>query len=205
MVSPISPRLLEIAKLVPRDSIVLDIGTDHAYLPIYLSLNSICKNIIASDVSKNALESGRKNLEKYRVKNVKLVLSDGLENITDTYDVITISGMGTNTILKILNKNNLPRNIIISSNNDLHLLRKSMNEKGYFIKKEVAIKDAGKYYDIILYEKGNEKLSSYQLLYGKSKNKDYYRYLLSKEKYIFSKSKKFVHLRNIIYLFFKII
>ena len=82
------------------------------------------------------MASGRKNLKKYNVKNVKLVLSDGLENITETYDVITISGMGTSTILKILNNKNLPNNLIISSNNDLHLLRKSMNEKGYTIKQE---------------------------------------------------------------------
>lgn len=203
MVVPISPRLLEIAKLVPKNSCVLDIGTDHAYLPIYLSKNSICKNIIASDISENALESGRKNLKKYNVKNVKLVLSDGLENINDIYDVITISGMGTNTILKILNNDKLPNNIVISSNNDLCLLRKNMNDKGYFIKNEIAIKDANKYYDIILYEKGKENLSYYQLLYGKSKNKDYYKYLLSKEKYIFNKSKKINHLKNIVYLFFK--
>lgn len=205
MGSPISPRLLEIAKLVPKNSCVLDIGTDHAYLPIYLSKNNICKSIIASDISENALASGRKNLKKYNVKNVKLVLSDGLENITETYDVITISGMGTSTILKILNNKNLPNNLIISSNNDLHLLRKSMNEKGYTIKKELAIKDSNKYYDIISYEKGKEKLSFYQLLYGKSKNKDYYKYLLSKEKYIFYKSKKIKHLKNIIYLIFKTI
>lgn len=200
---PISPRLLEIAKLVPINSRVLDIGTDHAYLPIYLSKNNICKSIIASDISKNALESGKKNLTKYSIKNVKLILSDGLTNITDAYDVITISGMGTNTILKILDNDRLPNNIVISSNNDLFLLRKSMNDKGYFIKNEVAIKDADKYYDIILYEKGKEKLSLYQMLYGKSKNKDYYKYLFSKEKYIFYKSKKFKHLKNMVYLFFK--
>lgn len=35
----LSPRLLTAASMVPPDSHVIDVGTDHAYLPIYLLLS----------------------------------------------------------------------------------------------------------------------------------------------------------------------
>ena len=71
--------------------------------------------------------------------------------------------------------------------------------------KEIIIYENGKYYDIISYEKGQEKLSYYQKLYGKSNDKKYFKYLLHKETYIFKKSKNFKTLKNIIYLFLKTI
>ena len=54
------------------------------------------------NVSKNALSYGKANLKKYHITNVKLVLSNGLKNISDKYDTLTICGMGTHTIIDIL-------------------------------------------------------------------------------------------------------
>ena len=111
--------------------------------------------------------------------------------------------MGTYTIIDILKSGYLPKNIIISSNNDLYTLRCYLNSINYKIIKEIVIYENEKYYDIISYEKGQEKLSYYQKLYGKSNDKKYFKYLLHKETYIFKKSKNFKTLKNIIYLFFK--
>ena len=200
-----SLRLEAVASLVKENCNVLDVGTDHAYLPIILSKTGKCQNIIASDVSNNALSYGEANLKKYHITNVKLVLSDGLKNIRDKYDTLTICGMGTYTIIDILKSGYLPKNIIISSNNDLYTLRCYLNSINYKIIKEIVIYENGKYYDIISYEKGQEKLSYYQKLYGKSNDKKYFKYLLHKETYIFKKSKNFKTLKNIIYLFLKTI
>lgn len=200
-----SLRLEAVASLVKENSKVLDVGTDHAYLPIILSKSGKCQSIIASDVSKNALSYGKANLKKYYITNVKLVLSDGLKNISDKYDTLTICGMGTHTIIDILKSGYLPKNIIISSNNDLYTLRCYLNSIDYKINKEIIVYENGKYYDIISYEKGKEKLSYYQKMYGKSYDKKYLKYLLLKETYIFKKSKSFKTLKNIIYLFFRTI
>ena len=105
--------------------------------------------------------------------------------------------MGTYTIIDILKSGYLPKNIIISSNNDLYTLRCYLNSINYKIIKEIVIYENGKYYDIISYEKGQEKLSYYQKLYGKSNDKKYFKYLLHKETYIFKKSKNFKTLKNI--------
>ena len=45
----LSPRLLKIAELIPPCRVFLDVGTDHAYLPVYLLKKGICKRAIASD------------------------------------------------------------------------------------------------------------------------------------------------------------
>jgi len=133
----LSLRLLTIAQLVKPNSKVLDVGTDHAYLPIYLRQMKICKEVIASDISPNALLGAQKNIERFATTGIKLVCSDGLEKISDEYDTLVISGMGTNTIIHILKEQVLPNNIILSSNNNLYELRQFMNNLGYKIVKEV--------------------------------------------------------------------
>ena len=203
-----SLRLLAIASLIDNGSSVLDVGTDHAYLPIFLSQNKKCKSIIASDVSSNALKIAKDNLKKYHIDDVKLILSNGLDSINEDYDTIVLAGMGTSTIIKILENKKLPNTLIISSNNDLYKLRKFMNKIKYKIKEEIVILEKNKYYDIIKYQKGNEKLSYFKKMYGKSNDKKYYKYLLTKEKNIFKKVnlfKKINLLKNIIYLYIKTI
>lgn len=203
-----SLRLLAIASLIDNGSSVLDVGTDHAYLPIFLSQNKKCKSIIASDVSSNALKIAKDNLKKYHIDDVKLILSNGLENINEDYDTIVLAGMGTSTIIKILENKKLPNTLIISSNNDLYKLRKFMNKIKYKIKEEIVILENNKYYDIIKYQKGNEKLSYFKKMYGKSNDKKYYKYLLKNEKFVFKKVnlfKKLNLLKNIIYLYIKTI
>ena len=203
-----SLRLLAIASLIDKGSSVLDVGTDHAYLPIILSQNKKCKSIIASDVSSNALKIAKDNLKKYHIDDVKLILSNGLDSINEEYDTIVLAGMGTSTIIKILENKKLPNTLIISSNNDLYKLRKFMNKIKYKIKEEIVILEKNKYYDIIKYQKGNEKLSYFKKMYGKSNDKKYYKYLLANEKFIFKKVnlfKKLNLLKNIIYLYIKTI
>ena len=150
-----SLRLLAIASLIDKGSSVLDVGTDHAYLPIFLSQNKKCKSIIASDVSSNALKMAKDNLKKYHINDVKLILSNGLDSINEEYDTIVLAGMGTSTIIKILENKKLLNTLIISSNNDLYKLRKFMNKIKYKIKEEIVILEKNKYYDIIKYQKGN--------------------------------------------------
>ena len=197
----ITKRLKTIADLIPKDSSVIDIGTDHAYLPIYLYQNNISKDITATDVSQNALKSSLNNLTKYNLNNkISLVLADGFKNIEKIYDVAVIAGMGTSTIKKILDTKKLPEILIIQSNNDHYELRKYMQDLGYKITKEVVIKDGKHYYVIIKYERGSDNLSESELLFGKSQNKEYFKYLIEHFNYIHSKSqdKQYLNYINIL-------
>ena len=196
-------RLIAIAGLVKNNATVLDVGTDHAYLPIYLYQNKLARKIIATDISQKALEGAQKNLDKAKIKDIKLICTDGLNGIDNNYDTLVISGMGTSNIISILNGQKLPSSIILSSNNDYYKLRKYMNKINYKIVKEIIVLENNKYYDIIAYEKGRERLSNIKLKYGISGDKKYYRYLYEKQKRIFKKAgfiKKMIALKEMIIL-----
>lgn len=194
-------RIKTIASLVDKDSKLVDIGTDHGYLLIYLYENEITKNVTGSDISSNALKFAKANFEKHNLSDkIKLIVSDGFKNLDEKYDTAVISGMGTDTIKKILDIDNIPNKLIISSHKNVDELRLFMNEKGYKIIKEIVLQENDIFYDIIKYEKGNEILNKYELLVGKSNNLEYEKHLLEKYKIIYNKSKnnKYLDYINII-------
>ena len=186
----ISKRLKTIASLVTPQKKVLDIGTDHAYLPIYLYLNNITKNITASDISPQVLEISLNNLQKYNLeKKINLIKSDGFRNVDGIFDIAVITGMGTYTIINILNTKNIPDTLIIQSNNDYYLLRKHLNYLGYKIENEIALYENKHYYIIIKFIKEKEFLTDEELLFGKSNNLQYYDYLKNKYIKLYEKSR----------------
>lgn len=194
-------RIKAIASLVDNDALVVDIGTDHAYLPIYLYENDITKNIVASDISSNALLFAKNNLEKYSLSGkIKLVVSDGFKNLDECFDIAIISGVGTETIKKILDNEVLPNKLILSSHKNVSDLREYMFKIGYKIEKEIIVYENNIYYNIIKYVKGKDNLSKYDLLVGLSNDINYKKHLLNKYKEIYEKShdKKYLEYINII-------
>lgn len=120
-------RLMSCAKLVRENSKIADIGTDHAYLPIYLIKTGKIQQAIASDVRKGPLLNAKNNLEKYHLLDkVELRLSDGLEKIKkEEVDDMIIAGMGGEIIVNILSKVDWIKDI----NKRLILQPMSMEEK----------------------------------------------------------------------------
>lgn len=188
----ISNRLVSIAILVDNEDIIADIGCDHALLDIYLVTNNIVNKAYASDVNSNALASGIKNINKYKLNDkITIKLDDGINNIPKDINTLIISGMGSSTIIKILESNKLKQinKLIIQSNNDYYLLRKYLVNKGYYIIEENYIKDNNKHYINIVFKKGYKKYSDKELKYGpilSRSNKEYYLYLLNKNKEIYN-------------------
>ncbi|MBP3320348.1 MAG: SAM-dependent methyltransferase [Clostridia bacterium] len=102
----ISKRLLKCAEKITKNSRIADIGTDHAYVPIYLGLNKRITHAIASDINPGPLENARQNIRKYNLENIiETRISNGLENIESSeVDEVIIAGMGGNLISEILQK-----------------------------------------------------------------------------------------------------
>lgn len=183
-------RIEKIASLVDKDASLIDIGTDHAYLPIYLYKSGITKRVDGSDVSEEILKFGRKNLIKNNLDDkINLIVSDGFENLKKNYDVAVISGMGTETIKHILMYEKLPKTLILSSHKNVYDLRVFMNNLGYKIDKEIVVCENKIYYDIIKYVLGKENLCEYDLLVGKSNDADYINYIKNKYNRLYSLSK----------------
>ena len=167
----ISERLRVIGDLIPDNSFVLDIGCDHALLDIYIVKKNKNIKTIASDINKGPLEIAKENVKKYNLENkINLKQENGLNAYENGIDTIVLSGLGTTTIIDILNKRkevlkNI-KNLVISSNNDYYKLRKNITKLGFKIKEEKIVLDKNKYYPVILFVPGKEKYNYYELKYG---------------------------------------
>lgn len=165
----LTKRLQTICSLVDSGSNVVDIGCDHGLIDIYLTLYNN-NNCIASDINNNALEFAKNNIKKYHLEDkIPTIISDGLNNIDiPNNNTIIICGMGTSTILRILenSKNKKIDSLIVQSNNDLYLLRKSITKLGFYIEKDIKIKDKNIFYTIIKFKRGYKKYKYYEYLYG---------------------------------------
>lgn len=194
MINMISSRLKSLVKYVDNNDKVIDIGCDHALLDVFLVKNKIVNNIIVSDVSSNALEQGINNIKKYNLEyNIDARVGNGLEVLkdTDNVDTIIISGMGTSTILEILNNKYLYniKKLIIQSNRDYYELRRDVVKLGFVIKEEEVIIDNDKLYINIVFIRGIKKYFLEELKYGTNNmvNKElYYKSLIEKKTKILS-------------------
>lgn len=178
-----SKRIKTIASYIVRTDKVIDVGCDHGYLGILLKKENRCGDLLLTDVRTSALNNAIRNIKENDL-DIKTLLTDGLDKIDlSNYNVVTISGMGTSTILKILaclKNNNDINKIIIQSNNNLDQLRKGMEKLNYYLVDETVVFENNIWYIIMKYKKGYKPLKHYQILFGllKSDKKNYYNYLL---------------------------
>ena len=186
----ISNRLKIITQFIDKKDQVVDVGCDHGYLSIYLIANKLCKRVIASDINKNALAGAIKNVQNSGF-DIPVVLSDGINDIDlKGINTLVISGMGTNTVLHILNDDNKLKKIdkiVVQSNNDHELLRRELNNKGYYLDNEVIIFDKGKWYVTCLFIKCAKKNTDSEIKYGYLSNSEYNDYLVKYYKGILKK------------------
>lgn len=186
----ISKRLNSLALFVEKKDSLIDVGCDHGLLSIYLKENKLCKNIIASDINKNALSGAIKNINKRKL-DIPTYLSDGINDVPlKGINTLVISGMGTSTVKHILNDSNKLKHIkkiIVQSNNDHKLLRTFMNDINYYMADENVVYDKGKWYVTCLFIKSDKKNTKKELEYGYLSNSLYNEYLILEQKKILKK------------------
>ena len=183
----LSNRLEACAALVPERARLIDVGTDHGYLPVSLWLRGRLESAVATDINSAPLERARQNAQKAGVDHrMDFVLCDGLEAIPpDRGNCIVIAGMGGETIAGILAASPWTTNpelrLILQPMSKYELLRKWLFTNGYRIAEDQLIEDEGKVYQIIS-ASGGEMSANYsraELLVGRVKTQDelYNRYL----------------------------
>lgn len=171
----LSNRLNLCAEMITPGSSIADIGTDHAYIPIWLALNGKIKSALACDIRNGPLENASKNIEKYNLHNIiKTRLSDGFSNIEENeVDEIIIAGMGGNIISNILVnchwKNKKDKIFILQPMKYEERLREFLAKNGYSIKKETATICSGKVYTAmkVTYFGTPQKIENYEKYIGK--------------------------------------
>lgn len=101
----LSPRLALIASLVPAGAKLVDVGTDHAYLPIRLLQQRAVSSVIATDIRPGPLQAALKNKDVSGAEGLRCVLTDGLDGISpNEADTVVLAGIGGETIVDILNR-----------------------------------------------------------------------------------------------------
>ncbi|NLZ38025.1 MAG: SAM-dependent methyltransferase [Firmicutes bacterium] len=159
----LTPRLQAIAELIPPGSVVADIGTDHAYLPIYLLLEQISQHAVASDINPGPLKQAQETIAAFNChQRIDLRLGDGLDVLTDNDDVdtVVIAGLGGRTIASLLDKgrNKLARikRVILQPMNEAGYLRLYLANNGFAIVHESLVSEGKYLYEIILAKPGLE-------------------------------------------------
>lgn len=152
---------------------MLDVGSDHAYLPIELVEKGHIEAAIAGEVVEGPYQSAVKNVESHGLtEKIQVRLANGLAAFeeSDQVSVITIAGMGGHLIATILEEGldklaNVER-LILQPNNREDELRNWLQEHGFQIMAESILEEAGKFYEIIVAEAGEMNLSGTDVRFG---------------------------------------
>lgn len=197
----LSKRLNKIAELVDFGASVIDVGTDHGYVPNFLCEYKISRDIIATDISKNSLE---KSIELTRElgneKEIRNILANGIVN--EERDNIIIAGLGGIQIAEIIAKSidiaKSSKKLILQPMQKTNILRRELNNMGFEIFDEEIIYEDERYFEIILAKFSNyknEDLKEEDFYFSKKliqkKDEIYLAYLKEKEDYLRSIIKSF--------------
>ncbi|MBO5374513.1 MAG: SAM-dependent methyltransferase [Clostridia bacterium] len=170
----LSKRLNTVAQFVRDGAVVADIGTDHAYIPIYLMLNGIAKHAIASDINEGPIARARENISQYKLeKSITTCVTNGLDGIPSYQPTdILICGMGGELIAQILDSCDYIKNpkikLILQPMTSIYELRSYLT-KGFCISEEAIVCEDGKYYQIIcaFYDGKHHEFTDVELELGK--------------------------------------
>ena len=167
----LSVRLQKILQLIPEGTRVLaDIGCDHGKLIVSAVSEGKAEKGIGVDISENSLQKAVALAEEINLSDkIRFIEGDGLSHLQDVdIDVCVIAGLGGNEIVKILSCDNKVKRFILCPHQDAHVVRAFMNDNFLTAIKDFIVKDADKFYPIIVAQKGNKTYSSYELYLGKN-------------------------------------
>ena len=175
----IDARLLRASKFIRESAYLADIGTDHAYLPIYLSLCGKIERALASDINEGPVLHAKQSVSKFGVGDkVEVIKSPGLEG-AEKYPItdIVIAGMGGELIASILSDapwvKDEKYNLVLQPMTHPEMLRKYLLTEGFSIIGEDVVSDMAdenaKVYQIINARYGGEaeELSAAELYFGR--------------------------------------
>lgn len=135
-------RLSLIASLVRRGSRIADIGTDHAYLPVWLTEQGVSPFAVAADIHEGPVGRAVRTVTDFQMSDrISVRLGNGLAVLSpEEVDDIIIAGMGGETIASILadapwTKNNRYR-FILQPMTKPELLREYLLKNGFSLLEE---------------------------------------------------------------------
>ena len=159
-------RIARISSYIEDDEKVIDVGCDSCLLSIMLAKRGIYS--VASDLRENIIENAKEKIDDNLKKYITFRVGDGitLKESENNYTLV-LAGMGTYLMVNILkNTTKTFKKIITISNNNHDILRKEFLHLGYIVETEEIIKEKNKFYNLIIFTRGNKKYSEKDLIIG---------------------------------------
>ncbi len=164
------------AELVRHGASVVDVGTDHAYVPIYLVATGKCPSALATDVNQGPIDRAKINIVSYGLSDkISTLKTDGLKGV-EGFDpeCVMILGMGGELIARIISEAEWLRRtdkkirLVLQPMTHPEYVRKYLFDNGFDIVDEKICK-SGKYYDIMAaeYDGIHRKYTELDALIGK--------------------------------------
>lgn len=158
----LTPRLRLLADWVPPGARLADIGTDHAYLPVWLRLHGRAAFAIACDLREGPLARARETGRTWGADGIDYRLGNGLAVVSpEEADTVVIAGMGGENIAAILARAPWTADgrhtLLLQPQSRAEVLRAFLAESGYAIRREALVKDRGTLYPVM--EAGGGEMS----------------------------------------------
>lgn len=154
-------RLQAVASLVPQGSRLADIGTDHAYLPVWLVRNGAIASAVAGDIASGPCQAARATVAMYATADkIAVRQGSGLAVLAPgEADCIAICGMGGSTIISILAADmavaTSAQRLVLQPMAGAAALRRWLVEQGWSLTSEALVDDPPHFYEIICAERGS--------------------------------------------------
>ena len=148
-------RLKSVYELLPDGCVVIDVGTDHCYLPIYAILKGKVPRAYAADVREGPLQNGRENARIYGLEDrITTLLSDGLQALSAEMqrdvDTVVCAGMGGTLIEHIISAapflKDPDKTLILQPQKAIYELKEYLAANGFVIEKEAISAEGDKLY-----------------------------------------------------------
>lgn len=159
----LGPRLRLVASKVPQKAHLGDIGTDHAYLPIYLWEQGRIAKAVAVDVHKGPFQSACSAIRSRQLESVIDVrFGDGLKPIQPgEVNALTLAGMGGNTMLEIFAARPevmaKVENLVLQPQGAEGKVRLTLLESGWNLVEEQLVEEEGRIYVVMHYSRESGK------------------------------------------------
>ncbi|WP_406678013.1 tRNA (adenine(22)-N(1))-methyltransferase [Moorella sp. ACPs] len=153
-------RLQAVAGMVPPGSRVADIGTDHAYLPLYLAGSGRCPRVIAVEAAPGPYRRALAAVAAAGLQErVEVRLGEGLAPLQPgEVDTVTMAGLGALTQQGILEAGREVRQelkrLILQPQGEAGPLRRYLAATGWYLYNEDLVYEAGHYYIILAASQG---------------------------------------------------
>lgn len=163
-------RLQSVASFVPQGCTLADIGTDHAYLPVWLLKKNLIAKAVAGDIAAGPCQAARNTVAVFGVQNkVQVRQGSGLKVLqAGEADCVAICGMGGSTIISILEADMeiaaSVKRLVLQPMAGAPGLRQWLIKHGWRIIAEDLVDEPPHFYEIICVERGADENSKNYVL-----------------------------------------